>query len=150
MPYIKLSQQVEKLNNPQRSDAFVKQVRAAVRQGEFDAGDLPERFALPKKFSRRGGGDSYSRSVRDMVIDATPKFEAWFDSINRDLTPARTGGKIQTTVENIEAGLVDFKTLAEETRRKMGASFTKGQALGKGRAQQKGSGAPRKTPVKRK
>ncbi|ULH14233.1 hypothetical protein MF271_01535 (plasmid) [Deinococcus sp. KNUC1210] len=138
MPYIKLSQQVEKLNNPQRSDAFVKQVRAAVREGEFDAGDLPERFTLPKKFSKRGSGDTYSRSVRDMVIDATPEFESWFESINRELTPARTGGKIQTTVENIEAGLIDFKSLAAETRRKMGASYTKGQALGKGRASQQG------------
>ena len=150
MPYIKLSQQIEKLNNPQRSDAFVKQVRAAVREGEFDAGDLPERFTLPKKFSKRGGGDSYSRSVRDMVIDATPAFEEWFEGVNRDLTPARTGGKIQTTVENIEAGLVDFKTLAAETRRKMGASYTKGQALGKGRASQQSSGSAKKTTSKRK
>ncbi|ULH18129.1 hypothetical protein MF271_21875 (plasmid) [Deinococcus sp. KNUC1210] len=71
MPYIKLSHQIEKLHNPQRSDAFVKQVRAAVREGDFDAGDLPERFTLPKSFSKRGGGERYSRSVRDMVIDAT-------------------------------------------------------------------------------
>ncbi|ULH18241.1 hypothetical protein MF271_22510 (plasmid) [Deinococcus sp. KNUC1210] len=150
MPYIKLSQQIEKLYNPQRSDAFVKQVRAAVREGEFDAGDLPERFTLPKAFSKRGGGESYSKSVRDMVIDATPEFEAWFERINRELTPARTGGKIHTTVENIEAGLVDFKTLAEQTRQKMTASYTKGQQLGNGRANAKAKAPAKKTPVKRK
>ncbi|GGR30214.1 hypothetical protein [Deinococcus ruber] len=148
MPYIKLSQQIEKLHNPQRSDAFVKQLRAAVREGELDAGELPERFALPKSFSKRGGGESYSRSVRDMVIDVTPEFEAWFERINRELTPARTGGKIQMTVENIEAGLIDFKTLAAQTRQKMTASYTKGQQLGNGRAKAK---APaKKTPAKRK
>ncbi|GGR40141.1 hypothetical protein [Deinococcus ruber] len=149
MSYIKLSQQVEKLQNPQRSDVFVKQLRAAVREGEFDAGDLPERFTLPKSFNKRGSAESYSRSVRDMVIDATPEFDAWFERINRELTPARTGGKIQTTVANIEAGLIDFKTLAAQTRQKMAASYSKGQALGTSQAKAKAP-ASKKASTKKK
>ena len=137
MPYITLSEQVKKLHNPQRSDAFVKLLRSAVREGEVMAADLPARFDLPKQYARRGEREKYTRKVRDMVIDATPKFETWFDQTNVELSPARTGGRIKVSLESVEAGLVDFKALAAETRKKMGASFSKGQALGKGRVRQK-------------
>ena len=137
MPYITLSEQVKKLHNAQRSDAFVKLLRSAVREGDVIAADLPARFELPKQYTRRGASEKYTRKVKDMVIDATPKFEAWFDKVNLDLTPARTGGRIKVSQESVEAGLVDFKTLAAETRKKMGASFNKGQALGKSRSGQK-------------
>ena len=44
-----------------------------------------------------------------------------------------------------------FKALAAETRQKMGASFPKGQALGKSRAgADKGKALARKAPAKRK
>ena len=58
---------------------------------------------------------------------------------------ARKGGKIKPTVENIEAGLIDFRALAEETRRKMHSSFSKGQQLGASRGKKaavSGSRAP--------
>lgn len=144
MPYITLSEQVKKLHNPQRSDAFVKLLRSAVREGEVMAADLPARFDLPKQYARRGENEKYTRKVRDMVIDATPKFEAWFDQANVKLTPARAGGRIKVSLESVEAGLVDFKVLAAETRKKMGASFSKGQTLGKSRTNQK-KAAPKKT-----
>ena len=148
MPYVTLSDQVKKLHNPQRSDAFVKQLRVAVREGDIDAIDAPGRFDLPKKFARRGGNETYTRTVKDMIIDATPAFEAWFENVNRELSPARTGGRIKVSLESVEAGLVDFKALASETRKKMGASFSKGQALGQSRAGKKPG--PRKTAAKRK
>ncbi|ULH18128.1 hypothetical protein MF271_21865 (plasmid) [Deinococcus sp. KNUC1210] len=86
--------------------------------------------------------------MRKIGAGSTPEFEAWFERINRELTPMRTGGKIHTTVENIEAGLVDFKTLAAQTRQKMAASYTKGQTLGNSHAKAK---APaKKIPSKRK
>ena len=47
MLYITLSAQVKKLHNPQRSDAFVKQLRVSVREGDILAADLPARFELP-------------------------------------------------------------------------------------------------------
>ncbi len=150
MPYITLSEQIKKLHNPQRSDAFVKQLRTAVRQGDIEAMELPSRFELPKAFTRRSGGETYRRSVKDMVIDSTAKFEAWFDNTNRELSTARTGGRLKVSLETVEAGLVDFKALAAETRRKMGNSFSKGQALGKSRGAKKPKPAPKKTPVKRK
>ncbi len=134
MPYITLSDQTKKLHNPQRSDTFVKQLRHAVLEGEIEAADTPGRFELPKKFAKRGSNETYTRQVKDMIIDATPAFEAWFASVNQKLAPARAGGKVPVSVESIEAGLVDFKALAAETRKKMGASFEKGQRLGKSRA----------------
>ena len=73
------------------------------------------------------------------------------ENINRELSPARSGGKVKVSVESIEAGLVDFKALAAETRKKMGASFTKGQALGNSRAgAKKEQTATKKVPAKRK
>ncbi|MFC4454194.1 hypothetical protein [Deinococcus sonorensis] len=136
MPYAKLSEYVERLTNPQRSDTFVKQLRNAVREGDIDAADLPERFELPKEFKRRGSEDSYRKTARDMVIEVTPAVEEWFANVNREMASGRRGAAPKPTLENIQAGVVDFKALAEETRRKMGASFDKGQALGKSRAKQ--------------
>jgi len=134
MPYITLSDQIKKLHNPQRSDAFVKQLRNAVREGDIDAADLQVRFDLPKRFAKRGTDETYTRKVRDMIIHVTPAFEEWFENTNRELTPSRNGGRIKVSVETIESGLVDFKSLAAATRKKMDASFNKGQALGHSRA----------------
>lgn len=133
MAYIKLSEQLQHLSNPQRSDAFVKLFREAVRVGTFDAIALPERFTLPKQFRRYGAEEQYQRSTREMLFESTPAFEAWFEETNRKLAPVRTGGQIKPTMEAIEAGLLDFKALAAETRRKMEASHDKGQALGRNR-----------------
>lgn len=140
MTYIKLSEQLQHLTNPQRSDAFVKLFRDAVRVGTFDAIRLPERFTLPKQFRRRGTEGQYQREVREMLFEPTPAFQAWFEATNQALAPARTGGRVKPTVEAIEAGLLDFKAMAAETRKKMEASHAKGQALGKGRSRsRKGS-----------
>jgi len=144
MPYITLSDQIKKLHNPQRSDAFVKQLRDAIREGDIDAAGTPGRFELPKKFTKRGG-ETYTRTAKDLIIDGTPAFEAWFAKVNKELTPTRANGKIKVTAEAIEAGLVDFKALAAETRKKMGASFEKGQRLGSSRAGAKAKAAPKKT-----
>lgn len=141
MPYQKLSEQVQKLSNAQRSDAFVKLFRDAVRDGQFEAAYLPERFTLPKQYSRRGAEGTYQKDAKEMLFDATPKFEAWFEQTNRDLAAARKGSTIKPTLENIEAGLVDFKAMAADTRKKMQASYTKGQALGTSRSK----AAPKKT-----
>ena len=151
MSYVTLSDQIKKFHNPQRSDAFVKQLRVSVREGDIAAADLPTRFELPKQYAKRGDNTTYTRTVKDMVIDATPEFETWFENVNKELSPARSGGKIKVSVESIEAGLVDFKALAAETRKKMGASFSKGQALGKSRAGTGTVKAPaKKTAAKRK
>ncbi|WP_221090151.1 hypothetical protein [Deinococcus aquaedulcis] len=134
MAYKKLSEQVQELSNPQRSDTFIKLFREAVRQGKFDAAYMPERFTMPKQFSRRGAEGTYERDTREMLFEQTKAFDAWFDETNRALASARRGGTVKPSVEAIEAGLVDFKTMAEETRRKMQASYEKGQALGKSRS----------------
>ena len=149
MSYVTLSDQIKKLHNPQRSDAFVKQLRVSVREGDIMAADLPSRFELPKQYAKRGSNTTYTRTIKDMVIDATPDFEAWFENVNKELSPARSGGKIKVSVESIEAGLVDFQALAAETRKKMGASFSKGQALGNSRGGT-GKAPAKKTAAKKK
>ncbi|GGM09532.1 hypothetical protein [Deinococcus aerophilus] len=135
--YKKLSEQVHELSNAQRSDTFVRMFRDAVRDGKFEAAYLPERFTLPKQFTRRGSDETYQRDTKEMLFEVTPKFEKWFDETNRELAAARKGGAIKPSVEAIEAGLVDFKQMAAETRQKMQASYEKGQALGKSRAKGK-------------
>ncbi|GGJ81813.1 hypothetical protein [Deinococcus aquiradiocola] len=149
MAYRKLSEQVTYLTNPQRSDTFVKLFRNAVREGHFEGAYMPERFQLPKTFNRRGGGESYSREVKEMLFELTPAFEAWFDTINRELAASRKGGRIKPSVEAIEAGLVDFKTMAAQTREKMQASFKKGQSLGTSRARTKAGGKTGSKPAKK-
>ncbi len=134
MAFKKLSDQVQELSNPQRSDTFVKAFRNAVCDGRIEAAYIQERFTLPKSFTTRGNDGTYSKDSRDMIFDATPEFEEWFQDMNKSLAVSRRGGKIKPTVENIEKGLVDFRALAEETRRKMAASYSKGQQLGASRA----------------
>lgn len=144
MPYKKLSEQVQELSNPQRSDAFIKRFRDAVREGEFDAMTLPERFTMPKQFNRRGAEGSYQRESKDMLFDVTPAFTKWFDALNTELAASSRASKIKPSLEAVEAGQVDFKALAEETRRKMQASYEKGQHLGNSRSKTK------KAPAKKK
>lgn len=107
-----------------------------MREGRFDAIYLPERFQLPKQFSKRGSEETYAKDVKDMVFDATPAFESWFENVNNDLGARKRGGAVKPSLEAIESGAVDFRALADETRRKMEASFYKGQALGQSRARQ--------------
>ncbi|MFK7601593.1 hypothetical protein ACI3L1_05215 [Deinococcus sp. SM5_A1] len=137
MTYKKLSEQVHELSNPQRSDTFVKMFRDAVRDGKFEAAYMPERFTMPKQFTRRGSEGTYQRDTKEMLFETTPKFDKWFDEVNRELAAARKGGTIKPSVEAIEAGLVDFKQMAAETRKKMQASYEKGQALGQTRSKTK-------------
>lgn len=137
MTYKKLSEQVQQLSNAQRSDTFVKMFRDAVRQGKIKAAYLPERFTLPKQFSRRGKAGHYERDSKEMMFEVTPAFEKWFEQTNRELAAARKGGTIKPTMEAVQAGLVDFNKMASETRKKMQASYEKGQALGKSRAKGK-------------
>ena len=72
MPYITPSDQIKKMHNLQRSDSSVKQLRTSVHEGDVMVADLPTRFELPKKYAERGSDNTYTRSVKDMVIDATP------------------------------------------------------------------------------
>ncbi len=134
MPYKKLSEQVHELSNVQRSDAFVKRFRDAVREGKIDAMNLPERFTMPKQYSRRGAEGTYQRETKDMLFDDTAAFKKWFEGVNEELGVTRRAAAPKVSLEAVESGDVDFKTLVEETRRKMEASYKKGQDLGKSRA----------------
>lgn len=133
MTYSKLSDEVQQLPDPQQSAAFVKHFRDAVRDGQFDAVDLQERFVLPKVFRRRGSEETYQRDVKDMIFERTPAFEAWRETTQQTLASSARPRKPKLTVENLEAGVLDFKALAEETRRKLQRQFEKGQALGQSR-----------------
>jgi len=137
MAFKKLSEQIQDLTNPQRSDTFVRRFRDAVREGEFDAINLHERFTLPKVFNRRGAEGTYEKDMRDMAFEVTPAFEKWFTQTNEALAAqvGRGSGKPKLTMENIETGAIDFKALAEQTRQKLQSSYTKGQALGNSRKQ---------------
>lgn len=149
MPYKTLSQQLQELPDPQRSDAFVKRFREAVREGRIEAAELPERFTLPKQFRRRGGEEGYQRQGREMVFEVTPEVEGWLEQTAQELAtaPRRGRGQPKPSVEAIESGEVDFKALAARTREKMQASFEKGQALGQSRGQAK-KPAAKKAPAK--
>ncbi|RTR25524.1 hypothetical protein [Deinococcus radiophilus] len=145
MSYKRLSEQVKELTNAQRSDTFVRNFREAVRTGQFKAIYLPgERFTMPKEYSRRGQTGSYQKDTKEMLFDYTPEFAEWFEEQNRELAVSRKGGSIKATQETVEAGLVDFEQLAQQTQEKMQASFEKGQALGKSRTK------PRRTTRSRK
>ena len=134
MAYRKLSEQVQELSNPQRSDAFVKRFRDAVREGKIEAFNLTERFTMPKQYSRRGAEGHYQRDSKDMLFDVTPAFTKWFDEVNKELAASRRSARVKPSLEAVESGALNFKELAAETRRKMQASYEKGQALGKSRA----------------
>lgn len=134
MAYRKLSEQLQELSNVQRSDAFIKRFRDAVRDGEIDAFSLPERFTIPKQFNRRGAEGTYQRDTKDMLFEVTPAFTAWFEEVNKELASSRRNSRVKPSLEAVETGQLNFKDLVAETRQKMRASYEKGQALGKSRA----------------
>ncbi|KQR19347.1 hypothetical protein [Deinococcus sp. Leaf326] len=134
MPYAKLSDQIGELTNPQRSDAFFKQFRNAVREGKIEAADLSERFDLPKEYRRRGADETYTRTVKDMIVNVTPAYKKWFEGVNAELsTPTRRAAAPKVSLEAVESGDVDFAAMVEETRRKLQNSYSKGQTLGNAR-----------------
>ncbi len=138
MAYRKLSELVNDLENPQQSDTFVKLFKAAVRDGRVVATDLPERFTLPKAYTRRGAEGTHQRNTGEMVYEVTPRAEKWAEDTRAALAQARTRtSKVQFTSEAAESGAVDFKALAAETRRKMQAKHEKGQQLGLGNTRKK-------------
>jgi hypothetical protein len=130
--YLKLSEQVQKLNNPQRSDAFLKRFQQAVREGKIEAVTLAGvHFELPKQFKRSGtGGGTYYKSAREMLFEATPEFAAWFAEINAQLGEDKQP-QPQVSLETIESGAVDFQVLAAATRQRIQASYLKGQQVGR-------------------
>jgi hypothetical protein len=151
MSYQKLSEVLALLDNPQRSDRFVKHLKAAVLEGQIDAVYLPERFTLPKEFGRRGAEGKYQRSAREMLVEVTPAFERWLVETSVALASRRSVRAV-VSAQSIEAGEVDFKALAEATRRKMQASYEKGQALGlsRGKATQSKGRPKAKAPARKK
>lgn len=134
MEYRKLSEQVALLSNPQKSEAFIKAFRNAVREGQFDAADAPGRFDLPKEFQRRGG-ETYRRRAKEMILVVTPEFEAWFAEMNTRLQ-ARGTHKPQA-LEAYQSGELDFMAAVERTRNQMRERAKHGQTLGKGRGKKK-------------
>lgn len=140
MAYKKLSDLVNELPNAQQSEAFVQRFRAAVRTGEIEAADLPERFVLPKVYRPRSEGGRTEKQVRDMLFSDNRKIQQWVTATAEELSQA-TGRQRRPRVsyETIEAGQVDFAELAAETRRKLQARYEKGQQLGKSRAKKTGS-----------
>ncbi|MFN8510879.1 MAG: hypothetical protein U0Z75_10060 [Deinococcaceae bacterium] len=135
MEYRTLSQQIKQLDNPQRSDQFVKMFRSAVADGDFQAVNLTDRFELPKIYSRRGQEGTYQKETRDMVFDVTPEFEAWFERVNVELGRNRRQLKVRPSLAAYASGQLDFELDADRTRAKMQASRAKGQKLGSSRAQ---------------
>jgi len=150
MDYRKLSEQVEQLSNPQRSDIFVREFRTAVREGMFDAADLPERVAYPKVYSRRGGeGGTYNKDYKDMIFAPTADFEAWFSGINDQLEQNKRKPSLKPSFDAYVKGDLSFEEAAQRTRERMQASQAKGQKLGAGRAKAtagKGVGRPKNAP----
>lgn len=134
MPYSTLSDQVKQLKNPQRSDAFSRQFRDAVREGKIEAADLPERFTLPKEYRRRGAEGTYTRDVKNMVVNVTPAYEKWFAGVDEALnTRMRRTAAPKASLEAVASGEMDFAAMVEETRRKLQGRYAQGQTLGQSR-----------------
>lgn len=137
MAYKRLSEQVQELSNPQRSDAFIKRFKEAVRDGQIDAMNLRERFTVPKQYSRRNSQETYTRDARDMLFEENAAFGKWFAAVDKELAVSRRNARPKVTVEAVESGDIDFKDMVAETRRKMQASFEKGRTLGQSRRKSK-------------
>lgn len=131
MEYARLSEQVHRLSNSQRSDLFVKRFRQAVRDGIFDAAEAPGRFELPKAFKRRGADETYARSSREMIVALTPEYEGWFSATDAELLQRARSQKAQPSVASFGSGELDFASHVEETRRKMQTRAVAGSQLGK-------------------
>ncbi|MFC5596026.1 hypothetical protein [Deinococcus cellulosilyticus] len=129
----KLSEAVSGLNNPQRSDQFVRAFRNAVRDEVFDAAEIEGRFELPKEYSRRNSNETYKRQAKEMIFEVTPTYQKWYEEVTLDLNTSKRQKRVKPTLEAYSSGALDFRAAAAATREKMKASEQKGKKLGSSR-----------------
>lgn len=84
MPYVTLGEMLARLDDPQKSEAFLRMFHAHVRERRVTAANLPTRFELPQRYVTKTG-EPRIRTRRDMVIDSNAEFERWFKQANEDL-----------------------------------------------------------------
>jgi len=66
--------------------------------------------------------------IQDLTLNAQYEELCQETAFYRLVTAPVQPDRLQVTVENIEAGLIDFKTLAQATRRKLQLDSTRGRA----------------------
>lgn len=142
--YVRLSEVVKDLHDPQQSDKFVRILKVAVAEGKVTAALAEDRFVLPKVFRRRLEQASPTKEVRDMMIQDGPAFRAWFEAVNTELDHVKRRPVAKPTIENIKQGKVDFTTLAEATRQKLKTAQQRGAVLGRSRKKPGKANKPRK------
>ncbi|MDR6218281.1 hypothetical protein [Deinococcus soli (ex Cha et al. 2016)] len=126
MPYQTLDLVLNNLNDKGRSAKFMKLLHSAVREGRVDAAYLPGRVEIP---ATTRSNSAAPRTSRNMIIEITPAFDAWFAEVNAELTgPER---KPAVTLEAFESGELSFEQYVQETRRLLNSKYERGQQLGR-------------------
>lgn len=87
--YVKLSDEVMRLEMPQQTDKFVKELRRAVYDRVFAASYAGETFELPKTFRPRSGQPDERRTstkrVIEMVICNDDAYQRWYADVAQRL-----------------------------------------------------------------
>ena len=102
--------------------AFINDLKAAIRKGQFDGGPLDDTFQLVYQVRTKEGPAERRNKQREFVIDGGEGFQKWYE-LHLNLVKKTSG--LPTKFE-IESGHVSIHDLATKfRRRKSGKSRAK-------------------------
>lgn len=101
---------------------FVANLKNAIRSNVFDGGPINEQFDMHYTGrGERGEGETKQVSQRDYAIERTPGFEDWYAA--QTAAPVRRSQFANR--EDVAAGNISIKDLAEKYRRRTGGNGIK-------------------------
>ncbi|MFC5849463.1 hypothetical protein [Deinococcus petrolearius] len=146
--YVKLSDEVKRLDLPQQSETFVRKLRSAIAEEIVEGVYNGEKFVLPKQFTDLTRTETRQKKAKEMLILYSPAYEAWFLETQAALTQIRPRSepRLPITPENFTEGKLDWQSHLDQTRHNIQNKQERGAKLGLMRQEKKG-GRRKKAPA---
>lgn len=130
--YVKLSDEVKRLDLPQQSETFVRKLRSAIAEEVIEGVYNGEKFVLPKQFTDLSRTETRQKKAKEMLILYNPAYERWFQETQAALTQIRPRSepRLPITPENFTEGKLDWQSHLEQTRHNIQSKQERGAKLG--------------------
>lgn len=145
--YVKLSDEVRRLDLPQQSETFVRKLRSAIAEEVIEGVYNGEKFVLPKQFTDLSRTETRQKKAKEMLILYDSAYERWFRETQAALTQIRPRSepRLPITPENFTDGKLDWQSHLDQTRHNIQNKQERGTKLGLLRQEKKG-GRRKKSP----
>lgn len=147
--YVKLSDEVKRLDLPQQSETFVRKLRGAIADEIIEGVYNGEKFVLPKQFTDLSRTETRQKKAKEMLILYNPAYEQWFRETQAALTQIRPRSepRLPITPENFTEGKLDWQAHLEQTRHNIQKKQQRGSKLGLLRQEKDPARRPRNASI---